>query len=369
MAKIHVFELSEIISTFPDLQTFDPNRQSSESTVDLFLCVLGFEERCLHIPSRLHQTGFRAQKAYYLEYSTIPHDNATNRPSLLSHLESISENVQSIGADEANFSRVLRELIDSLPSQNGRDKPRIFFDMSVASNKLLMRCMQVFLEADIYLSVLYSEAAIYRPTKEEFEKSSQLRNDEFESVSLEVGVSDVSISEEYAGFHVDLLPDCVIIFPSFNRERALAVVSSVDPSLLTAPSDKIVWVLGVPHLPEDHWRLDMMRKIMRIPSDSPLLNASTFDYKETLRVLDTIYRERVESFRFTLSPMGSKLQALGASLFCYMRPDVRIIFATPKEYNASKFSDGCKATWIVEFGALSDIRDKLDNVGQVSIED
>ena len=63
------------------------------------------------------------------------------------------------------------------------------------------------------------------------------------------------------------------------------------------------------------------------------------------------------------------MQALGTALFCYMHPDVRIIFPTPKEYNAAQYTEGCKNIWEIDFGALSDYRRRLDEVGTLRIEE
>jgi hypothetical protein len=96
---------------------------------------------------------------------------------------------------------------------------------------------------------------------------------------------------------------------------------------------------------------------------------STFDYQDSLRILEKIHLERANTFRLTLSPMGSKMQALGAALFCCLHPDVRVVFVTPREYNAAHYSEGCKATWMIDFGFLPRMRDLLDRVGQLSIEE
>lgn len=370
MSKLHVCELSEVMPSFPEVRKLTPSDISDLERADLFLCALGFEDRCLTIPGALSNSGFKASKAYYIEYSTIPHENATNRPQLLEHLNGISANIQSINGDDVGYAKALRELISPSEESGVGVRPTVVFDISVASNKLLMRCMDVFFASRINLIILYSEAAVYHPTKEEFEhlKKTPLTD----GVGLEAGVSEVSICEEYAGFHVDQLPDCLLIFPSFNRERALAVVSAVDPSIVGNTMERVVWLLGLPHLPEDQWRLDMMVEIMQIPKDSSqykVFNVSTFDYRESVTLLNRLYEERSLSSKLTLSPMGSKLQALGAALFCYMRPDVRVIFATPKEYNTSAFSKGCKDTWIINFGDLDRLKAQLDQVGQIRLEE
>jgi len=126
----------------------------------------------------------------------------------------------------------------------------------------------------------------------------------------------------------------------------------------------------VPHHEQDRWRLAAMKRINAIPQDAPQVEVSTFDYKDTLRVLERLHGELSGSYTITLSPLGSKMQALGTALFCYMHPDVRIIFSTPREYNAAQYSKGCKAVWKIEFGSLDEeLRRKLDQVGTLRVEE
>ena len=120
---------------------------------------------------------------------------------------------------------------------------------------------------------------------------------------------------------------------------------------------------------ENQWRLDAMKMINVVATDAPQVEVSTFDYKDTLSVLGRLYWERWESHNITLSPLGSKMQALGTALFCHMHPDVRVVLSTPIDYNAIQYSDGCRDTWCIEFGSLVELRRKLDEVGTLMIED
>ncbi len=61
------------------------------------------------------------------------------------------------------------------------------------------------------------------------------------------------------------------------------------------------------------------------------------------------------------------MQSLGVVMFWCIRPEVSIYFASPREYNAAQYSEGCKAVWKIDFGALSELRHKLDQVGTLSV--
>src|SRR2546423_13277315 len=108
-----------------------------------------------------------------------------------------------------------------------------------------------------------------------------------------------------------------------------------------------------------------MRKINKIPDSAPQYDVSTFDFKDTLKTLEQIYLERWERFNITISPLGSKMQALGISLFCYLHWDVRIMFARPMEYNAALYSEGYRNIWKVDIESMPSMRSLLDSVGKL----
>ena len=367
MARIQVVPLSTVMANLPDIHDLD-SWSPRPAECALFLCALGFEPRCLTIPGVLAGQQFKAARAAYFQYATNRAENAVNLPRLLESLNSMSDSVAPLEVADQEFPRRFRDLLDSTAKASREDEPLVVLDLSVASNEIVMRSINALLEFDLRLVVAYSEAAKYHPTREEYETDPE-RWKGPESLSLERGISNVTVSEEYPGYGFDQLPDCVILLAGFKKDRARAAFGKVDPSLLMLPDDKVLWLVGKPHLAEDSWRLDYMRWANDLGERDPQYEVSTFDYKDSLRVLERIHLERANRFRLALSAMGSKMQALGAALFCYLRPDVRVVFVTPKEYNATLYSEGCTATWMIDFGSLRRLREQLDEVGRLRIED
>jgi hypothetical protein len=368
VAKTHVRQLSEVIHRLPEVQPFGAPNRSSVEGADLLLCPVGFEERCLTISSFFAGSQIAVKRSVYFEYSTNPEDNAIRRGQLIEHLKAFSSTVDRLDADEEDLARSLRKSLSLLQVGDAGREPLVIFDISVGSNRLLMRALKVLLEAPIRLTVLYSEAATYHPTRDEYD-SEPTKWESAESLGLDRGVNEVEFSEEFPGYHVDQLPDCVTIIAGFNADRARAAVSKVDPFLLSTPEGKVIWLVGVPHLPEDQWRAHLARTIHKLGTEEPQFDVGTFDYRKIVRILEDIYLKRCGQFRFTLAPLGSKMQALGAGLFCYLRPEVRVVFVTPQRYNAARYSEGCKNTWMIEFGPVARVRELLDDVGKVSIDD
>ena len=96
------------------------------------------------------------------------------------------------------------------------------------------------------------------------------------------------------------------------------------------------------------------------------VEVSTFDYKDTLRALEAAHLQYMHEYNISLAPFGSKLQSVAVALFCTMHPDVRIVSAKPRQYGIL-FSEGCKRTWSLDFGATENVRDHLARVGELEI--
>ena len=368
MSRARRIELSAIVGRLPEIQKFNPRKGPAYGPDDLFVCALGFEPRCLALPTLLAANGYRSERVVFFEYDTNVDENEVNRENLTRCLNAISDSVQSLSLSDPDYPNELRRILEcSSEAPLGRT-PRVTFDLSVAANRIVVTAMAILGEAEAHLNVLYSEANIYHPTKSEFEARPSVGIDQPEK-GLERGVGDVRPSREFPGQHFDQLPDAIILFPTFKAERSKAVIDFVDPSLIGVEGEQIVWLVGVPPLPENRWRIDALKEINGLTTKDFQHEVSTLDYRETLSRLESIYDQLWDRYRLTLSPIGSKMQALGSSLFSYIHPDTRIVFAIPQEYNAAQYSEGCRETWIIEFGPLSALRDLLGSVGRLVIDE
>jgi hypothetical protein len=111
-----------------------------------------------------------------------------------------------------------------------------------------------------------------------------------------------------------------------------------------------------------------MKKINRITDGAKVLEASTFDYRETWRVLESIYHDHWANSNLTISPLGSKLQAVAVVVFCVRHSDVRILFSTPSRYNVKQWSAGVRDTWRLSFGRIGDFVSRALEAGCLRLE-
>lgn len=368
MASVRRIELSEVIGELPEIQPFNPRSNPLDGPDDLFLCSLGFEPRCLTLPRLLVESGYRSEHVVVFEYDTNIDDNEKNRQELTTYMDSISNDVQYLFLGEADGPNKLRGVLASIAKSTSGRIPQITFDVSAAANRFVVTSMAILCEAEGSLDILYSEAAIYHPTRTEYQADPDVWQNET-LLGLERGVGAVRPSREGPGQHFDPLPDAIALFPTFKRERSQAVIDFVDPSLIGSRGEQIVWLVGIPHLDENQWRIDALREINQLESNDVQHEVSTLHYQETLTTLEAIHNRLSDRYKLTLSPIGSKMQALGSSLFSFIHPDARIVFAIPKEYNAALYSESCRETWKIGFGPLSELRRILMSVGKLVVDE
>ncbi|MGB7581946.1 MAG: hypothetical protein WBL85_05805 [Sedimentisphaerales bacterium] len=367
MARIKENEFIDILSRLPDIEALECEKMFLEKRFDVFISALGFEERCLVIPEKLATVkGFNSQYSVVFEYSTNTEDNAANKQRLLRAIKKFTESdrYKTFTCDDDDFTRQFREFFNTVCPSNGEFK--VLLDISVFSSKLILSVIRTLIDYDIDLKIVYSEAAIYHPTNDEFDAEPEKWTTE-EGLGISIGVGKVIPSPEYPGSTREN-PPFVIAFTTFKPERTKAIITHIDETILRKPG-KIIWIIGDPHMNkvDKEKRKAILRIINKIDERTISREVCTFDYKETIKVLDQIYKDRNLDFQIYISALGSKMQSLGVCIFCYVRPDVTAYLALPKKYNPEKYSEGCKATWTIDFGSTKKFREVLDSVGQLSI--
>jgi len=366
MARIKEIEFIDILYELPEIIPLNYEKEFSQQEYDIFFCALGFEDRCLTIPEQLAKVKeFKCKQALYFEYSTNIEDNAVNKSRLIDTFQKFADSWSFLQCDEEDLTKNLRGLLQQIVKS--QQKPKVIFDISVCSSKLLISAIKILLEFDINLQILYSEAAIYHPTFEEFEKEPEKWTTE-EGFGIARGVGRIIPSPEYPGAKKEN-PDLIVAFLTFKPERTKSIITDIDETLLIRPEKRIIWIVGDPHMDEKNKgkRKKMMREINNILKEFPAYEVCTFDYKKTLKILDQIYNTKNLDLHINISALGSKMQTLGIAIFCYVRPDVSVYLATPKEYNPKQYSEGCKATYQINFGYLKEIKNILDKVWRLEI--
>jgi hypothetical protein len=357
--KIAMRSLSDGLSQMPDIKPLEIGEQN-----DLFISVLGFEERALAVSRMLSAGGFRCGTAMYVQYRNPKVDNSANLPGLMSSLMEVSATPPIVIPDFEAGKRI-RTHIQSLANVTNREVT-VTLDLSAASVALILQFMHALIDLPVSLRICYTEADLYFPTKEDYSSNPQtwLSDD---NLKTEIGVDSVRISPDYPGQHSVLLPHSFILVPNFNPARAKAMLASWDEGLIANPTRAVTWLIGVPHLAESAWRCQALKEINEVEDIQPQLEVGTFDYKDIIRVLDQLWNEQGRNRNITLALLGSKFQTLGSALFCELHPEVRVVTSSPTEFRQKRYSRGIRELWQVQFGSLKTFREILLSCGEWQI--
>lgn len=362
--QIKEIELHDIINTLPDLINFKEN-EFVNSKCDLYLCALGFEDRCITVPQKLASIkNFSCKKSIIFEYATNKIDNERNLPALKQAINKFSKESIKINCDTDSFVNEIRAIISKITF----DKPNVsvIFDMSVCSSKVILNILKVVFEYQINLKIVYAEAEIYHPTFEEFEAEPEKWTSE-DGFGLTRGVNQVIPSPEHPGT-IRENPNLIIIFPTFKPERAKKIISEIDETMLIHQTDRIIWIIGDPNMDPERQtaRKEIIKRINNISSDDYSIEVSTLNYIKTFELLNQIVNKKPH-YHINIAILGSKMQSLGIFLFWYIRQDASLYFTIPEEYNPTQYSEKCKKIWMINFNHLDELRHNLNRIGSIEI--
>ena len=97
-------ELVDILGKLPDIKKIEWDKDFINSTCDIFICALGFEDRCLSISKRLADNGvLKCTNAIIFEYSTNIEDNLVNKPYLITNIQKFCSKYVILKCDEDDF--------------------------------------------------------------------------------------------------------------------------------------------------------------------------------------------------------------------------------------------------------------------------
>jgi hypothetical protein len=234
----------------------------------------------------------------------------------------------------------------------GGECPKILFDCTSCPSRVISKCLSFLFEVPCDLTILYSEAANYYPTKKEWESGTVKPRGQ----KVEGPFSGVSFVEKPPSLQTDdvgELPILLVLFPTFNTERTSGVLADVDPA-------KRVWLIGRPNDRKSVYRVDMAKAFAapEMEPGDPWGLVNSFDYRRTLEALGGIYAENREKYRITVMPHGTKMQTLGVNLFA-LTHQVSMVFAMPKNYDPEHYSEGCRKVWAIPLGNTQTLKESL----------
>jgi hypothetical protein len=316
----------------------------------------GFEDRALAVASITDRSS--NGRAIVLNYKPTNKRNKLN--NVITTLK--SKGVKIDEKDIIEFDRYQPEIFPNF-LQNRLievNAQKVIVDITAMSKLALLLCLTVCWEMNINISVVYTEAQEKSPQKDEYEKARVNNNLQQPSIQVYTGIHGVMRVPQLSSVAMQGQPSAAIVFMSFNDLLTQALLNTVYPSrlfLINSRSPKWEW-----REEATAWIHEQLRKEWAA-SDNPVNEqlgnilpqrvVSTFDYKETIKILLELYWELSPEHRILLAPTGSKQQTLGCFFVKVLHPDIHIEYPTPEGF-LDMYSSGIGQTWLADFGALQD---------------
>jgi len=343
------------IDALPELAPLD-EVVAENSRFDLYLGAMGFEERTAEAAVSLARRGIRLEKAFLFEFDMYHAATRKRREAYERATEQLTSGkpYRPINAPVSVPDPIFSERFGEILDVSTTSRPtRILFDITSCPSLVLSQALTLLLNSNCDITILYSEAGEYYPTKEEWE-SGKVKPFGALVQGPFSGVRFVTKPPILQGDDLGELPVLLVLFPTFSTERTAGVLADLEPA-------ERIWLFGEPHdLTRHSFRLDMAKSFAAPnihPGDkwSPV---TTFDYRRALHALASIYEENRFRYRTVIMPHGSKMQTLGANLFSAVH-QVSEVFATPKTYNPDRYSKGCLQVWGVHLGEAQSLVNNL----------
>ena len=314
-------------------------RQPYIESGDVLVMCAGFESRAVFSLRRIlehRRLEFRVIVIRYLpEYLENRFDEI--RSLLVEH----EIPFQELTYDRRSPSGVGEEIVEKVRSDES-----VVVDVSGMSRLLIVQSLVTLIRSALpRVSVVYTEALEYPPSASEFAASLQegcTNNPSF----LSSGIFEIVATPELSSVAMVGQPVRLIAFPSYDPSQLSNLLQELQPTYTEL-------IHGVPPLAQNDWRLDAVRTLNR-RSISELRNktdhnASTLDYRETLRALLNIYADNGVFDRIVVSPTGSKLQALAVAIVCSVLTDIQLVYPTPEKFiDPSNYTIGERQIYQVE---------------------
>jgi len=311
---------------------------------DVLITCAGFEDRALEFLRRCAAAGAKGFQLVGIKY--LP-EVAENRLPLLKQLSDASDAILSL----RTYNRQEPEKFDELLIHS-EGAERFWVDVSGMSRLLIVQLIANAVRRGLAdrTRIIYIEAELYPPTREEFEKRLAENPDYLGILNfISSGVFGVTVVPELSSVAMQGQPTRLVTFPSFNPTQFAAVTAEIQASGISI-------INGTPPRAENQWRKDAIRQLNGIDSlgEKEEFDSSTFDYRETLKLLLDLYGRYGATQKIVVSPTGSKMQSVAVGLACGFLRDLQVVYPTPQSFpTPSNYTTGVRNVYQLSLAAFA----------------
>jgi hypothetical protein len=306
----------------------------------------GFEDRATSSLDYMKMNNININKAICIKYKPF---NRKNRVKILKN------KVENLGGkikwcfynryDPENFEQILPTLL------NWNEIDNIVVDISGMSKMLIMillHNLKMIYKNILY--VLYSEAEIYHPTLQEYNK--EMKNS-IPKMSIPIFLTSeiykIITTPSLSSVSMQGYPILLITYPTFNYLELITLHIEISPQ-------KMILIEGEPLNTKDKWRLNAIKEINKTFIDSSDVNSescvlTTFDHIPNLQYLQELYKKYRYTHKILLSPTGSKLQTIACHIFKQLYPEIQIVYPVTKAF-IGEYSEGCRRLWGLDLSSF-----------------
>lgn len=338
----------------------------------LYIGAVGFEDRAFGVLNETLRVGKKIDHVIGIEYRPY---NKKNR------IDEFKDTLNKLVLPEANihwsiydryvpdeFIEEIFKIVNFIPGDYN-----IVVDISAMSKLLIVVLLHGLRELPNRVTIVYTEAKVYHPTPEAYtaKKTELDKETENPPVFLTTDIYDIVTTKSLSSVAMQGFPLLMVAFPTFNHLELFALVNDITPQHL-------ILLDGRPHEGHNYWRQEAIRHLNRKiiqgsfskddfpPEERKVI--STFDYKETIRLLEEIYAHYKYNRKIIVAPTGSKLQSLGIFLFKQMHPDIQIIYPVTKGF-ANEYTEGSRAFWQIVFDHFSNWNNVLNDYRRYTLRE
>ena len=350
-----------ISNYFPKIKSFDISIIPKDS---IYIGIAGFEDRCFTFLEECNNYDLKFNRVIGIKYE--PFDEKNKIDEFENQAIKVTKESKIIWMtydrhnpeDFTNSIKIMENLIGS--SEN------MVIDISGMSKFLIVILLYGLRNYPGNIYIIYCEAKIYYPKQEDCPSIKEKLPEETPSF-LTTNVYKIVTTTELSSISMQGYPILIIAFPTFNYKEMYALLNEITPQYLFK-------IDGIPREEHNQWRLEAIRWINgKIYSDFvPKIRidekvSSTFDYIQTIEVLNEIYSQYKYTHKCIIAPTGSKLQTLGVLFFKQMYPEIQLVYPVTAKFS-EEYTKGCENIWYIEFKNFSEFMKKIENFRKIGLK-
>lgn len=321
-----LLRIDELLARF-QWPVLNPVDSVSLSRGDVLVMCAGFEDRATFALNSAVKSGSEDFSAVVIEY--LPRYDENRAEEIRKIFSEVGVTVEWL-----TYNRRLPAGIGEIVTDRIVGAGNIYIDVSAMSRMLIVQLVVALAGRTCGLSrvrILYTEACEYPPSRQQFAEDRESGQVDIAIVDsyISSGVWDLAAVPELSAPAAQAEAVRLIVFPSFNPAQLRLLLQELQPTFVDL-------INGVPPRGENAWRLDAIQlcnagavRGLRSVADH---EASTLDYRETLRLSLNLYDRRGAFDKLVIAPTGSKMQSVAIGIVRAFLSDIQIVYPTPQEF-------------------------------------